>query len=328
MSDAQPLVSVIIPVYKVEKYLDECVHSVRNQTYQKLEIILVDDGSPDACGAMCDAYAAADSRIKVIHKQNGGLSDARNAGMKIATGSYWFFVDSDDFLDLRAIGLLVKEAERTGADIVMAGTRAFLDGQSCMPESLCGKTERLNQMEAMRWFARDGWGAWGKLYRREIHSGIWFPYGKIHEDEAIMFQILQRCTSFVLTEDGLYFYRKREGSITSTAYTVRKMDWLYAWAENVQFVKEMDAELYLRCVSKLGTVMLYNLDHLIGQEDCFRELDDIAALAKRYEKDIIQNPYVTRSAKLRLRVLRLSDVHKPGCLYAKVYLLLRRLRGK
>lgn len=328
MNDNAPLISVIIPVYKVEQYLDECVNSVRNQTYQNLQIILVDDGSPDNCGAMCDGYAGQDARITVIHKTNGGLSDARNAGMKIAKGSYLFFVDSDDFLHLRTIELLEKEAERTGADIVMAGTHPFLDGQSCTPETLCGKAERLTRMAAMRCFARDGWGAWGKLYKREIHSEIWFPYGKIHEDEAIMFQILQRCTAFVQLEDGLYFYRKREGSITSTSYSVRKMDWLYAWAENAQFVKGMDTELYLRSVSKLWTVMLYNLDHLIGREGCSRELDDIVKLAKQYEKDIIHNPYVTRNAKLRLRVLLLSNVHKPGCLYAKVYLLLRRIRGK
>lgn len=328
MNDNAPLISVIIPVYKVEQYLDECVNSVRNQTYRNLEIILVDDGSPDNCGAMCDEYARQDSRITVIHKTNGGLSDARNAGMKIAKGSYWFFVDSDDFIHLCTIELLVKEAERTGADIVMAGTHPFLDGQSCTQEPPDGKAERLSQVEAMRRFAQNDWGAWGKLYRREIHSGIWFPYGKIHEDEAIVFRILQRCTSFVQLEDGLYFYRKRAGSITSVSYSVRKMDWLYAWAENVQFVKETDEELYLRSVSKLWIVMLYNLDHLIGRKDCFRELDDIVKLAKQYEKDILRNPYVTRNAKLRLRVLRLSNVHKPGCLYANVYLLLRRIRGK
>lgn len=326
MSQYQPLVSVIVPIYKVEKYLDQCLDTICGQTYSELQIILVDDGSPDSCGKICDDRAAIDPRIQVIHKSNGGLSDARNAGMEFTTGRFLFFVDSDDYLDLRTIELLVKEAERTGADIVMAGTRPFLDGQSCSPAPLCEKSILLDRSEAMRRFARDGWGAWGKLYRREIHDGIRFPCGKIHEDEAIMFQILDRCQTVSILTDELYYYRKRTDSITSVPYSVRKMDWLYAWANNVEHVGKADPELYLRCVSKLWTVMLYNLDHLIGQCGYGQELDDIKTLAKRYGKDIRNNPYVTRNAKLRLQVLRLSNIHDPKCLYARCYSMMGRIR--
>ncbi|MBQ9761492.1 MAG: glycosyltransferase family 2 protein [Oscillospiraceae bacterium] len=319
MNTIWPLVSVVVPVYKVEQYLDECVSSIRSQSYHNLEIILVDDGSPDRCGEMCDSYALQDPRIRVIHKANGGLSDARNVGMEMAKGQYWCFVDSDDCLDIRTLQIMVDEAKRTGADVVIAQPRAFVDGEAIKPAVLSGEGEVIRKDEAMRRFATRDWGAWGKLYRREIHEGIQFPYGKIHEDEAIMFQLLSRCRTISVLADKLYYYRKRPGSITSVPYSVRKMDWLYAWAKNVEYVGKKDLELYLRCVSKLWTVMMYNLDRLVGQ-DCYRrELEDIAELASCYKKDILRNPYISRNAKLRLRVLLLSDIHKPGCLYARLY---------
>lgn len=328
MNGIRPLISVIVPVYKVEDYLDECVTSVREQSYRDLQIILVDDGSPDRCGAMCDRYAAEDPRIRVIHKSNGGLSDARNAGMAIAEGQYWCFVDSDDRMDLRALEILVAEACKTRADIVVAQPRPFIDGTVCEPIELSGMSETVDQATAMRRFVSQDWGAWGKLYRREVHEGILFPVGKIHEDEAIMLQILDRCDTVSILPDKLYDYRKRANSITSVPYSIRKMDWLYAWAKNVEHAGSKDPELYLRCVSKLWTVMLYNLDHLVGREDYSRELDDIAALAQRYKKDILKDPYVSRSAKLRLRVLGLSDIHKPNCLYARVYSLRKKMGRK
>ena len=228
-----PLVSIIIPVYKVEAYLDECVRSVMNQTYRNLEIILVDDGSPDRCGEMCDDYSKEDSRIKVIHKENGGLSDARNVGMSEAGGDYLFFLDSDDFIRSDSIELLVQQIQKFGADIVCSTPFSFLDGTLPREDWNCqDKTTQISFVcydteSAIIYYTQYDWGAWGKLYRREIHKPILFPVGRIHEDEAIMLDLLERCTKVCDISEKIYFYRQRANSITSTGYSLKKMDWFY-----------------------------------------------------------------------------------------------------
>ena len=189
-------ISVIVPIYKVEPYLRQCVDSILNQTYTNLEIILVDDGSPDNCGAICDEYAAKDTRVKVIHKENGGLSDARNAGLDIAVGDCYYFVDSDDYLPVRSVEEMIEMLRKQDADMVIGGFERFSDktGEvffSTESEGLV--TYVYTQEEAFRDFYRDGCQAWAVLYRRHVHQNIRFPKGEINEDEAIIFQLLERC---------------------------------------------------------------------------------------------------------------------------------------
>ena len=186
MNVMEELVSVIIPVYKVEKYLERCVESVQKQTFQNLEIILVDDGSPDLCGAMCDEMAKTDPRIKVIHKNNGGLSDARNVGIEMASGNYIVFVDSDDWLDLDMIALLYRVLKKYNADIAECSYRNICTDRieeetNCSAKVVEG--DRILALEAMldwRWFKPV---AWNKLYKRDVLGDIRYPKGKLHEDE-------------------------------------------------------------------------------------------------------------------------------------------------
>lgn len=328
MDHTYPLVSVIVPVYKVEKYLEQCVTSIRNQTYTNLEIILVNDGSPDCCGEMCDQYAAADTRIKVIHQENGGLSDARNAGMKIANGSYLFFVDSDDYLRQDAVMLLVSQALDNDADLVCGSYQSFVDGSVPKKNVNLKQAILLDQLSAMQHFALQDWGAWGKLYRREIHAGIEFPYGKIHEDEAIMFRLLARCQRVVCLEDELYFYRNREGSITAASYSIKKMDWMDAWMENVAFVKAYYPNVYAQCLSKALTVALYNIEHLVGKQEYCQQLFCIQHFLRKHWLRILFNSFITASSRLRVIIFILSNPKKKRCLYCTTYGLLVRLRGK
>ncbi len=328
MSNSQPLVSIIIPVYKVEKYLKDCVDSVRNQTYANLEIILVDDGSPDRCGQMCDQYAAEDSRISVIHKVNGGLSDARNFGMKRSKGEYLCFVDSDDILHQDAILIMLKNALEKEADLVCGSHQSFLDGTSPGVGKIGSTPVILERISAIESFVQKDWGAWGKLYRREIHDGIWFPFGKIHEDEAIMLQILDRCERIVCLDDELYCYRQRGGSITSQGYSEKKMDWMEAWIANVDYAQSKYPSAYLPCLSKAWTVAMYNIGHLLGNADMQHHLAKIAEFADNHYRDLLNNPYISRSGKIRAVVFHFSDITREKCLYTRVYGLVNTLRGK
>lgn len=324
-----PLVSIIIPVYKVEEYLDECLQSVCNQTYTNLEIILVDDGSPDRCGDICDRYAANDPRIKVIHKENGGLSDARNSGMQLSSGDYLFFVDSDDYIRPNTIDLVVTEAVNSNADLVCIGYESFIDGQHVSAKiDPPSQKQYFTNSSAVSHFVQYDWGAWGKLYKRAVHEGVLFPKGKIHEDEAIMFQILERCNHTVLLSDRLYLYRQRAGSITAQSYSRKQIDWFYAWVSNSIFIKGNYPNAYKHCVNKTWTVALYNIGNILGDSSFSREIQDIVTFARNFKMDIFFNNYVSIAQKIRLILLLISNPQKENCLYKRFYTTIDRIRGR
>ena len=220
-----PLISVIVPIYNVEPYLKPCIDSIINQTYKNLEIILIDDGSTDNCPAICDEYAQNDNRITVIHKKNSGQSDARNIGIEKSTGDYIFFVDSDDYIELSAIGKLLNISLSNNSDLVVADIFIVSFEQNVFFQQ---KNENhlvnYNSQEAAKHYVDKPWGPWNKLYKKQVHKNVFFPSGKIHEDEAIMFQILKNCNIITQTTEKLYYYRKRPNSTTSKNYTIKKID--------------------------------------------------------------------------------------------------------
>ena len=214
-------ISVIVPIYKVEKYLEKCLNSILNQTYKNLEIILVDDGSPDGCPKMCDDYSFKDSRIKVIHKKNGGLSSARNAGIEIATGEYISFVDSDDYIHKSTYEEMLKLIIKSDADICICNIEYVDEKGGLYPIQFSSpiKDEELsvNQffrklVEPCEWYYV---AAWNKLYRKEILDRKVFPIGKIHEDEYSIHHIIGKCNKIVCTSRKYYYYVQRSGSIMS-----------------------------------------------------------------------------------------------------------------
>lgn len=239
------MISVIVPVYKVEAYLDECVQSIVNQTYRDLEIILVDDGSPDHCGAMCDAWAAKDSRIKVIHKENGGLSDARNVGLDIASGEYIAFVDSDDWIMSDMYEKLLTAMKKESADISACNIL------SCFPdreraygceEYTVGDSEKILSM--LYDDTVYSVSAWNKLYRRELWEDLRFPVGKICEDAFTTYLLVDKAERIVQIPDALYCYRIRENSIMTSAFSAKRMDEEEAWRYNYEFIDHHYPELY------------------------------------------------------------------------------------
>lgn len=246
-----PLISVIVPVYRVEKYLERCVKSILSQTYKNLEVILVDDGSPDQCPAICDACAEKDARVKVIHQENKGLSGARNAGIDAASGEYLAFVDSDDYVSPHFIEKLYQLLQDTGCAIgqcrfsyvkgdglVDEGDSAFCiyRGESLM-EQLYGPEEKATCFVV----------TWNKLYRAELfkETGIRYPEGRIHEDEATTYRLFHEAKKLAFLDRALYgYYTENGGSITSV-FSAKRLQWLTAHEERIAFFKKNGYEKLL-----------------------------------------------------------------------------------
>lgn len=235
------LISIIVPVYKVEDLLARCVDSLLVQTYKELEIILVDDGSPDNSGQICEAYAKRDGRVKVIHKVNGGLSDARNAGMPHAHGSYITFLDSDDWVHETYIETLYNLLRSTDADIAACNFLRTSSENVSLPSTTerifeFSNEEALEQIIAFGEFHEQMVVAWGKLYKAELFEGITYPVGRIHEDEFTTYKLIDRAKKVSFTTQALLYYWQREDSIMGTGFKLKnKLDHLEAWRERAAF---------------------------------------------------------------------------------------------
>lgn len=216
------MISIIVPVYKTEQYLHQCIDSLLNQTYQDIEIILIDDGSPDKCGKICDEYVRIDSRVRVFHTGNKGLPAARNFGLRVAKGEYIAFVDSDDWVETKMYGVLLQMIENNNADISVCGTwfefmnqkrnmniaDAFYSGQASIAQATI--SGQINNH------------VWNKLYKRECLTDLCFPEGKTYEDLATTYKVLLKAHSVSCTSTPFYHYRMREGSITHS-YTMNNL---------------------------------------------------------------------------------------------------------
>lgn len=237
------LISVIVPVYKVEKYLRRCIDSIIAQSYDNLEIILVDDGSPDECGRICDEYASADSRIKVIHKENGGLSDARNSGTEMACGEYITFVDSDDYIAPHFIEYLYGLLTDNNADIsCCCMVKTDCDSADFGSEGRMQKEQVLSGKECCYALFGDLYltlvTAWGKLYKTEIVKKFLFPLGKKHEDEATTCKYYYHAEKVAVGNACLYAYYQRADSIMHTLDKGINVDAIWALEHRARFFEE------------------------------------------------------------------------------------------
>ena len=251
-------ISVIVPVYKVEIYLDKCVKSLVEQTYSNLEIILVDDGSPDRCPQICDRWKEKDNRIIVIHKKNGGLSDARNAGLEIASGDYIAFVDSDDWIDISMYEVMLRCIENEKADICACGIKAcYKKSKINVPiKEIVGKSEDILTLiyeDTLYPVA-----AWNKLYKKECWNNFRFPVGKICEDAFTTYKLVDKADKIVQINTPLYNYRIRENSIMTSSFDAKKMDEEEAWKCNYEYmekkypqIKQKAFDFYLQKVNIL-----------------------------------------------------------------------------
>lgn len=217
----KPLISVIVPVYKVKPYLSQCIDSILRQTYLNLEIILVDDGSPDDCGIICDRYAIKDKRIKVFHKQNGGLSDARNYGIALSTGDYLGFVDSDDWIEPDMFEVLVNAVEENEADLAICSCFCEYSERTVVKTFIDKKFLNICDLVKALLLGDINNGVWNKLYRKSCFFNLMFPKGHVYEDVATTHKLFLQAETGVTLSKPLYHYRmNRIGSITQ----VRSLD--------------------------------------------------------------------------------------------------------
>lgn len=223
-----PLISVIVPVYKVEEFLSKCVDSILAQTYTNLEVFLVDDGSPDNCGKMCDDYAKKDSRIKVIHKENGGLSDARNVAIDVATGEYITFVDSDDYVAPTYVEELYNNISDYSAEVSVCLFRMFNEGTLPVIDETFSEKDcfnGLNAIEQMFYQEKFDTSAWAKMYHRSLfETGIRYPKGLLFEDLPTTYLLMYKAKKVAFINKKLYYYLVRSNSIEGSSFTSAKMD--------------------------------------------------------------------------------------------------------
>lgn len=241
-----PLISVIVPIYNVEKYLARCVDSIVNQTYKNLEIILVDDGSPDLCPQMCDDYAEKDSRIKVVHKKNGGLSDARNAGMAVAKGEYISFIDSDDYVSDDFFECLLDVMNKENSDIAECSVVKLYEDNRFDEFSDDLSVKTYDTQDAMSVLIAENpfhQHVWNKLYKTELVRDIPYAVGKLNEDEFWTYQVFGRANKVSKLNKTMYYYFQRNSSIMGVGYNIRRLDALEGKANRQKYIENNFPEL-------------------------------------------------------------------------------------
>ena len=240
------LVSVVVPIYNVRDYLEECLDSIISQSYRNMEIILVDDGSTDGSSELCDIMQKKDDRIRVIHKNNGGLSDARNTGLKNSTGEYVIFIDSDDTIKKTMLKKMVEAIEKNNADIAACAFKTFTETRDndndndldCNCRNICCEGSEVVKSLYQGRYQNIAFVAWNKLYRRRlfIDYNIIYPVGRLYEDTFTTYKLLYNSKKVVLLTNPLYNYRIRSGSIMKSSVNLRKTrDWFDSEKDAVEY---------------------------------------------------------------------------------------------
>lgn len=259
--DNNPLISVIVPIYNVEKYLHTCINSILNQTYSNLEIILVDDGSPDSCPSICDEFALKDNRVKVIHKTNGGLSSARNAGLDIAKGDFIGFIDSDDFISPNFYQCLLNNAIMQNADIsectfikvsesnLKSFSFPLVNNDTISVTNNVGALERLFSEDFNTYV--NTVVVWNKLYKSSLFESIRYPLNKISEDEFTTYKLLYKSNKFVTSSAVLHAYVQRTSSIMGKSFNAKRFDVLDAYEQAITFFdSNLLFDIELKCMGR------------------------------------------------------------------------------
>lgn len=302
-----PLISVIVPVYKVEQYLDQCVRSLQEQTYPHLEILLVDDGSPDNCPAMCDQFAKQDSRIKVIHKKNGGLADARNAGLDAATGDMIAFVDSDDWVDPTTYEKMVAAFRETeGLDIVCCAASRVLNGEeveSCFSYFPTGTVKTGDQVTEMILLDRIGSQVVKGLYKRFCWEGVRFPLKRLYEDIPTTFRAYAKAEKVYFIDEPFYKYRMNDESISYTAKAIKPYHIYLGFKSHYEYAAEHFPEIADRCCGNTGHYAISTYFHYCseGSPELKAVVPDVRNFLDTHKKVILQDKLIPKSRRLALR---------------------------
>lgn len=295
----EALVSIVVPIFKVEQYLCRCVDSLLRQDYQRIEIILVDDGSPDRCGDICDDYARRDSRIRVIHQVNAGLSAARNSGIEIASGDYLMFVDSDDFVESNYCSYALSESLKYNSDIVVFGYNVIyfdrIESQSVDVENekRFSKEEALVELNGGKILSF----AWNKIYKASLFESVRYPVGRLYEDIGTTYLLFDKANSVYLASGITYNYQKRNDSILGKKMTAKDA---IDWFDMVRQRHEYIACKYPKIISQIASSDVHSVMYCLTNLYCFLGYKQKRQEMVRFILELSVYPIKNKSIYLRL----------------------------
>lgn len=322
------LISVLIPAYNVEKYIGKCLESILSQTYENIEIVVIDDGSTDNTLSVCDEYAAKSNKIRVIHTQNGGVSKARNMALEFSKGDFVAWIDADDLVSCKYIETLYNLLKNNDADVAVVGFEKFVENPPFVQEEdykclVCDKYYPLKQLTFdYLWLVQ-----WGKLIKKEFYNGIKYPEGQNHEDEYVMYQLYYRTNRIAYALNPLYFYRENPESIMGKKYNESRLFVLEALHNRVKFYEEHKEEELVR-LTILKLLGMYRnhyyliKEHLGNQElmnDLYnRYMDLFTKSKKRCGIKVYKHPelYIIPHQRYKIILRLLAKIkHKLGFVY-------------
>ena len=306
------LITVIVPVYNVEKYIHKCIDSIINQTYKNLEIILVDDGSPDNCGKICDEYAKKDSRIKVIHKENGGLSDARNAGIDVAKGEYLCFIDSDDEVTIDYVEYMYNMIVEDNTDMAISEVKKILKKSDIANLEVKEIEHNIYEPEQVFYYMllaiKGDVCAYAKLYNKKLFDNIRYPKGKVYEDSATTYKIIDKCESISYGNKKCYLYYTRPGSISKKGkFNKNEYDYIENTDEMLKFLKNK----YPNLLVAVDRYELYSRMRVLRmmiftKPRNYKEERKIISRIKSKQVNILKNNNTPKRDKISIIILNLG----------------------
>lgn len=324
--DKESLISVIVPVFNIEKFVGKCIEGLIRQTYHNLEIILVDDGSTDESGLICDEYAKIDARIKVIHKQNEGLSDARNSGLEVCEGEYIGFVDGDDWIANDMYEFLYRTLVSHNADVAVCGHYLEDDGGVYASECADGSLEVYNCREAVCAVVIDEKihsFAWDKLYKKELFDGIKYPAGRYVQDIFTTYRVFMKANKVVCNNQPKYYYYQRKDSIQRTRGSKLNWDQFCVYKESAEILKKDYPELRELLVTRLASfgVAAYNsllLNRELSEEEEQQKREIFLTLQESCG-EIEKNGFGECKLRYKMRFVT-------GKYYEKIYPVLKKIK--
>ena len=294
----KPLVSIVVPVYNVKDYLGKCLESLARQSYEKIEIIVVDDGSTDWSGEICDEFARGEKRARVFHKKNGGLSSARNYGIKKATGEYICLVDSDDWVRKDFVAKMVRAVLKDDADVVVCGYNEVVPEQRVLSGAEA-TVKLLTEQENMEIIA------WNKMYRRDLFDDVSYPEGENYEDTLTTYKLLSKAGKVAYAGESLYVYRERGGSIMKEGKKEEKLRAREKAAREAMEYFKGQADLREASEIAMLTAKLAWVDFAIGGEVDKKYLDEGMSWVRKNKEKLLRNKYLSR--KLRLYIIMVTN---------------------
>ena len=304
-----PLISVVLPIYNIESYLDRCMKAVLDQTYRNLEIIMVDDGSPDDCPLMCDDYAEEDPRVIALHKTNGGLSDARNYGIAHAAGEYITCIDPDDYVDADYIEYLYSLIVKYETKMAICQHVTEYDNGSVKDNGSSGDEllDIENCLRRMLYHDVIDTSAWAKLYHRSLFDTVSYPKGKIFEDIGTTYALMMQCdTGIAVGYESKYHYMYHMNSIVNSSFSPRKLDLLEMTDKMAHDVVKAYPSLKQAVLRRRVYARFSTLNQMLGTDDYEQDRERIIRFILHHKKRILKDPRAPRRDKIAIRLLSTS----------------------